>query len=36
MENFNAKIGLENENCLGKFSHSSRNERGENLINFAV
>jgi len=33
---FNAKIGSGNEKCFGKFSQGMRNERGEDLVNFAV
>ena len=32
----NAKIGHENEECVGKFGYGERNERGEDLINFAT
>ena len=36
MGDFNAKIGEGNESCLGKFTHGTRNERGEDLINFSL
>ena len=36
MGNFNAKIGQGNEDCVGKFGYGERNERGEDLINFAM
>ena len=36
MGDFNAKIGFGNEKCLGKFSYAIRNERGKDLVNFAV
>ncbi|XP_066956327.1 craniofacial development protein 2-like [Macrobrachium rosenbergii] len=36
MGDFNAKIGQGNEDCVGKFGYGERNERGDDLINFAV
>ncbi|XP_042861523.1 uncharacterized protein LOC122246823 [Penaeus japonicus] len=36
MGDFNAKIGQGNEECVGKFRYGERNERGEDLINFAI
>ena len=33
---FNVKLGVGNESCLGKFTHEARNERGEDLINFSL
>ena len=36
MGDFNAKIGQGNEDCLGKFGFGQRNERGDDLINFAL
>ncbi|XP_066964205.1 craniofacial development protein 2-like [Macrobrachium rosenbergii] len=36
MGDFNAKIGQVKEDCVGKFGYGERNERGDDLINFAV
>ncbi|XP_066952506.1 craniofacial development protein 2-like [Macrobrachium rosenbergii] len=36
MGDFNAKIGQGNEDCVGKFGRGERNERGDDLIDFAV
>ena len=36
MGDLNAKIGQGNEECVGKFGYGERNERGEDLINFAT
>ena len=36
MGDFNSKIGHGKEDCVGKFGYGERNERGEDLINFAV
>ena len=36
MGDFNAKVGSGDEECLGKFGHGDRNERGEDLVNFAT
>jgi len=36
MGDFNAKIGRGEEECLGPFSYGNRNDRGDDLINFAT
>ena len=36
MGDFNAKIGEGNESCLGKFAKGSRNDRGDDLVNYCL
>ena len=36
MGDFNAQVGQGNEHCVGKFGYKIRNERGEDLVNFAT
>jgi len=36
MGDFNAKVGTGDENCVGRFGYGTRNERGDDLVNFAI
>ena len=36
MGDFNAKVGRGDEDCMGNFGYGDRNDRGEDLVNFAV
>ena len=36
MGDFNAEDGSGNEECVGQFGYGNRNERGEELVNFAT
>ena len=36
MGDFNAKVGRGAEDCMGNFGYGNRNDRGEDLVNFAV
>ena len=33
---FNAKVGKGDEDCVGSFGYGVRNDRGDDLINFAT
>ena len=36
MGDFNAKVGKGDEDCVGSFGYGVRNDRGDDLINFAT